>query len=138
MKLITSLPNYNQARHQASVATMSASQLPNAHTPQADAQRSGAHGKKFLSPYRKFTRKWFWGGFAGGLFFLSPGLFGAVRDANLSAGFLDIIAHDCPAFLRLIKLELKEPSLKDYLVLLKNKQDLSKELEERCNRISLP
>jgi hypothetical protein len=48
MKLITSLPNYNQARHQASMATMSASQLPNAHTPQADAQRSGGSNSSFF------------------------------------------------------------------------------------------
>jgi hypothetical protein len=48
MKLITSLPNYNQARHQASVATMSASQLPNAHTPQADAQRSGGSNSSYF------------------------------------------------------------------------------------------
>jgi hypothetical protein len=42
MKLMSSPPNYNQPRLQTSVATLPSARLANAHTPQAEAQRSGA------------------------------------------------------------------------------------------------
>jgi hypothetical protein len=137
MKLMASPTlNYTSPRLQASSASTARS--PQAHTPQADAQRSGAHGKNFLSPYRKFTRNWFFGGIAGGLLLSSSGLFGAFRDAKLTENFFKILTSDCPASLSLFENELKNPLLRKYPDLLKDRRNLAKELEARCTGTPLP
>jgi hypothetical protein len=139
MKLMAS-PALNYASPRLQASSASTARSPQAHTPQADAQRLGAslHGINFLSPYLKFKLSKFLGGIAGGLVFMSPGLFGAYRDAKLAEGFSQILTSDCPASLRLIEAELKDPSLKNHPVVLKARQNLLKELEARCKLKPLP
>ena len=95
MKLMSSLPNYNQPRLQTSVTTLPSARLANAHPPQADAQRSGA------AWYRRLEQGIFTAGL-GVLLAITPSIGISLHYAERLDSFYRLFTRNCNTTLPIV------------------------------------
>jgi hypothetical protein len=116
MKLMSSLPNYNQPRLQTSVTTLPSARLANAHPPQADAQRSGGSNSSYFRP----------GGMVvAGLFLLGLQDFSAYVERNSTYTKILTNPRNCERSISMVKDHLQSLDLK-------NVKNLSDRIQEEA------
>jgi hypothetical protein len=106
MKLMSSTPNYNQPRLQTSVATLPTARLANAHTPQAEAQRSGA------TWYRRLELG-FIPASLGVLLSITPSIGISLERAGRLDRLYSLFTNNCQQSLPILKTHLEKATLAD-------------------------